>query len=207
MSKITVIGSSNMDLTVRTPHIPVKGETIFGGDVMMSFGGKGANQAVAVSRLGGDVNFITKLGADANGKLMADHFAEEGLGADGIIVDSSVQSGSAWICVDDNGDNMIIVMPGANGALTSLLPSFTNSEFSAIVSYTVFSGSMLLCCWSTYAIFTVSPIVISPVSGVSRPMIRRKRVVLPAPLGPITPTIPAGGSTKLRFSYRSLSIQ
>ena len=49
---------------------------------------------------------------------MADHFAEEGLGADGIIVDSSVQSGSAWICVDDNGDNMIIVMPGANGAMT-----------------------------------------------------------------------------------------
>lgn len=118
MSKITVIGSSNMDLTVRTSHIPVKGETIFGGDVMMSFGGKGANQAVAVARLGGDLNFITKLGADANGKLMAEHFAEEGLGTDGIIIDSSVQSGSAWICVDDNGDNMIIVMPGANGAMT-----------------------------------------------------------------------------------------
>ncbi len=118
MSKITVIGSSNMDLTVRTPHIPVKGETIFGGEVMMSFGGKGANQAVAVARLGGDVNFISKLGADANGRMMAEHFAQEGLCTDSIIMDPAVQSGSAWICVDDNGDNMIIVMPGANGAMT-----------------------------------------------------------------------------------------
>ena len=66
-----------MDLTVRTPHIPAKGETIFGGDVMMSFGGKGANQAVAVARLGGEATFISKVGTDANGKMMVEHFAEE----------------------------------------------------------------------------------------------------------------------------------
>lgn len=117
MSKITVIGSSNMDLTVRTPHIPVKGETVFGGDVVMSFGGKGANQAVAVARLGGDVRFISKLGTDENGRLMSAHFAEEGLCTECIIQDPSVQSGAAWICVDDNGDNSIIVMSGANGAM------------------------------------------------------------------------------------------
>ena len=118
MSKITVIGSSNMDLTVRTPRIPARGETVFGGDVMMSFGGKGANQAVAVARLGGDVRFITKVGQDANGRLMLDHFAEEGMCTAGVIQDPESQSGSAWICVDNNGDNSIIVMPGANGALT-----------------------------------------------------------------------------------------
>lgn len=118
MSKITVIGSSNMDLTVRTPHIPVKGETIFGGEVIMSFGGKGANQAVAVSRLGGDVNFISKVGDDSNGRMMKEHFAAEGLCTDSVISDPSSQSGSAWICVDDNGDNMIIVMPGANGSMS-----------------------------------------------------------------------------------------
>lgn len=118
MSKITVIGSSNMDLTVRTPHIPVKGETIFGGEVIMSFGGKGANQAVAVSRLGGDVNFISKVGDDSNGRMMKEHFAAEGLCTDSVISDPSSQSGSAWICVDDNGDNMIIVMPGSNGSMS-----------------------------------------------------------------------------------------
>lgn len=118
MGKITVIGSSNMDLTVRTPHIPAKGETIFGGDVLMSFGGKGANQAVAAKRLGGDVTFISKVGTDANGSMMIDHFAEEGLPVETVIQDPSVQSGSAWICVGDDGDNAIIVMPGANGAMT-----------------------------------------------------------------------------------------
>ncbi len=107
-----------MDLTVRTPHIPAKGETIFGSDVMMSYGGKGANQAVAVARLGGDATFISKVGTDANGKMMVDHFAEEGLCTDSIIQDPTVQSGSAWICVGDDGDNSIIVMPGANGAMT-----------------------------------------------------------------------------------------
>ena len=123
-----------MDLTVRTPHIPAKGETIFGGDVMMSFGGKGANQAVAVARLGGEATFISKVGTDANGKMMVEHFAEEGLCTDTVIQDPTVQSGSAWICVGDDGDNSIIVMPGANGAMTveDLKPfedAITSSEY------------------------------------------------------------------------------
>ena len=134
MGRITIIGSSNMDLTVRTPHIPAKGETIFGGDVMMSFGGKGANQAVAVARLGGEATFISKVGTDANGKMMVEHFAEEGLCTDTVIQDPTVQSGSAWICVGDDGDNSIIVMPGANGAMTieDLKPfedAITSSEY------------------------------------------------------------------------------
>ena len=134
MGRITIIGSSNMDLTVRTPHIPAKGETIFGGDVMMSFGGKGANQAVAVARLGGEATFISKVGTDANGKMMVEHFAEEGLCTDTVIQDPAVQSGSAWICVGDDGDNSIIVMPGANGAMTieDLKPfedAITSSEY------------------------------------------------------------------------------
>lgn len=118
MGKITVIGSSNMDMTVRTPHVPAKGETIFGGDVVMSFGGKGANQAVAAKRLGGEVTFISKVGTDPNGAMMVSHFADEGLSVETVIQDPSVQSGTAWICVGDDGDNAIIVMPGANGAMT-----------------------------------------------------------------------------------------
>lgn len=119
MSKIVIIGSSNVDLTVRTAHIPSKGETIFGTDLNMTFGGKGANQAVAVSRLGGEVSFITKVGTDAYGNMMAENLVNEGIAAGTIIRDHHSPSGVAWICVDDKGDNSIIVMPGANGKMTT----------------------------------------------------------------------------------------
>lgn len=118
MSKIVIIGSSNVDLTVRTAHIPSKGETIFGGNLKMAFGGKGANQAVAVSRLGGDVSFITKVGMDSYGNMMAENLVKEGMAAETVIRDPAAPSGVAWICVDDNGDNSIIVMPGANCTMT-----------------------------------------------------------------------------------------
>lgn len=119
MSKIVIIGSSNVDLTVRTAHIPSVGETIFGNDLKMAFGGKGANQAVAVSRLDGDVSFITKVGGDSYGDMMAENLVKEGMAAEAIIRDPVTPSGVAWICVDDNGDNSIIVMPGANGTMTT----------------------------------------------------------------------------------------
>ena len=118
MSKIVIIGSSNVDLTVRTSHIPSKGETIFGADPNTAFGGKGANQAVAVSRLGGDISFITKIGTDSYGNMMAENLVKEGMSADTVIRDSETSSGVAWICVDDNGDNSLIVMPGANCTMT-----------------------------------------------------------------------------------------
>lgn len=119
MSRILVVGSSNLDFTVRTEHLPAKGETIIGTDMRSSFGGKGANQAVAASRLGGDVFFITKLGNDSNGQIMSEHFREEKLNPDGFIIDPSVPSGTAWICVDEGGDNLIVVQPGANSKLTA----------------------------------------------------------------------------------------
>ena len=118
MSKIVIIGSSNVDLTVRASRIPSKGETIFGAAPQTAFGGKGANQAVAVSRLGGDISFITKIGTDSYGNMMADNLVKEGMSADTVIRDVETPSGVAWICVDDNGDNSIIVMPGANCSMT-----------------------------------------------------------------------------------------
>lgn len=119
MSRIVIIGSSNIDLTVKTSHIPAKGETIFGNDLEMAFGGKGANQAVAACRLGGDVNFVAKIGNDSYGDMMLANFAKEGLSNDSIIRSTDCPSGLAWICVDESGDNSIIVMPGANGAMTT----------------------------------------------------------------------------------------
>ncbi|MGM9762418.1 MAG: ribokinase [Candidatus Cryptobacteroides sp.] len=114
MSKIVVIGSSNVDSSVRLDSIPLKGQTIIGGDVSTSFGGKGANQAVAAKRLGGDVAFITKLGADSNGVDVKRHLLDEGLPGHFIISDNESRTGQAWIAVEESGDNAIIVLPGAN---------------------------------------------------------------------------------------------
>jgi ribokinase len=134
MSKIVIIGSTNVDLTVRTTHIPAKGETIFGNDLKTAFGGKGANQAVAAARLGGDVTFIAKTGVDSYGGMMLDNLVKEGFSEDTIIRDPEAPSGVAWICVDDNGDNSIIVMPGANctmtiADLTPFLPLIKEADY------------------------------------------------------------------------------
>src|SRR5690606_13652252 len=90
-------------------------------------------------------------------------------------------------------------------ALPILPPSSISSLPPDIASQTVELGSRSSCSWSTYAICTVSPTESVPLSGCSRPRIIRNRVVFPAPLGPIMPTIPAGGSENVRFSYNNLS--
>ena len=119
MSKpIAVVGSSNMDLVIKTERIPNPGETILGGEFVMIAGGKGANQAVAAARLGAQVNFIARVGSDAFGMKMLENFAQDGINADYVIKDQSKASGVATITVDNNGENSIVVAPGANAALT-----------------------------------------------------------------------------------------
>lgn len=116
-SKIIVIGSSNMDMVLKSKHIPKPGETVLGGTFFMNPGGKGANQAVAVSRLGGDVTFISKIGNDIFGKQSSNIFSEEGIDISGIFADENTPSGIALIIVDENGENSIAVAPGANSCL------------------------------------------------------------------------------------------
>lgn len=118
MAKIVVIGSSNIDMTANLEHLPQKGDTVITDEIMYSFGGKGANQAVAIKRLGGDVSFISKVGCDSYGKMMLDNFTKEGLDTGTILIDNELSSGFAWICVDKNGDNSIIVNPGANFSIS-----------------------------------------------------------------------------------------
>lgn len=119
MGRLVVIGSSNMDLTAKVRQIPFKGETVMSDGVVSSFGGKGANQAVAARRFGADTVFITKVGADGFGEEMKRHFINEGLPHQYIMVQDGVASGQAWICVQDNGENAIVVIPGANDCITS----------------------------------------------------------------------------------------
>jgi ribokinase len=114
---ILVVGSSNTDMVVKAGHLPVPGETILGGTFIMTAGGKGANQAVAAARLGGNVVFIVKTGDDIFGKQAVQLFKDEGIDTDYIITDPENPSGVALIMVDAKGENCISVASGANAAL------------------------------------------------------------------------------------------
>ena len=114
---IIVIGSSNMDLVAKAPRIPVTGETLTGTDFFMVPGGKGANQAVAAAKLGAEVVFITKLGKDVFASELLENFKSVNINTQHIEQLDGVPSGIAVIAIDDKGQNMIIVVPGANGKL------------------------------------------------------------------------------------------
>lgn len=119
MSKIVVIGSSNIDLVANVGHLPKEGETI--GDAIFSQnpGGKGANQAIAASRLGGSVTFVTSLGNDIYAEKLKENYKKEGFITDYIIYDEKNPTGIALIFVAKNGANCIAVAPGANYHLSS----------------------------------------------------------------------------------------
>ena len=119
MKKLVVIGSSNMDLVVSTEHFPLPGQTVMGKKFMTNFGGKGANQAVAASLLGGDVTFICKVGNDNYGREMIEKFQKDGIDTQYVTATDQAATGIAVITVDANGENTIVVASGANGLLTS----------------------------------------------------------------------------------------
>lgn len=95
-----VIGSSNTDLLIKTNRIPDPGETVLGGTFMMNAGGKGANQAVAVARIGGGVKFVAKIGDDMFGQRSLESYARDGIDISYIIKDGAAPSGMALITVD-----------------------------------------------------------------------------------------------------------
>jgi ribokinase len=113
-----VIGSSNLDFTVAVPHLPRPGETVSGGQLGISPGGKGANQAVAARRLGAEVRFVTLLGTDVVGDRLQAALVAAGLPGEGILRTDEVGTGVALIAVDPAGRNQIAVAPGANHLLT-----------------------------------------------------------------------------------------
>ena len=115
---VAVVGSSNMDLVVKSNRIPAIGETILGGDFIMAPGGKGANQAVAAAKLGAQVFFIAKLGDDIFGSQSLNNFKKEGVNTKYVLQTKEAPSGVALIMVDDDGNNLIVVAPGANHKLS-----------------------------------------------------------------------------------------
>jgi ribokinase len=115
--KIVVIGSTNTDMVIVADHFPAPGETILGGKFLMNPGGKGANQAVAAARLGGDVAFISKVGQDVFGQQAIQNLINEGIEVAGVAIDLNEPSGVAQITVDRYAENCIVVAPGANMTL------------------------------------------------------------------------------------------
>jgi ribokinase len=114
---IVVVGSLNMDLVMRMPRAPKGGETLTGHDFATLPGGKGANQAVACARMGGRVAMVGRVGADANGEALRAGLAADAIDASELQTVPEIASGVAMIWVEDNGQNRIVVAPGANGSM------------------------------------------------------------------------------------------
>lgn len=112
--KVVVVGSFNMDLVIKTKRRPQKGETLIGEEFGMFIGGKGANQAIAASRLGADVTMIGRLGTDLFGETFMSEFAKENIDTSFVVRDAAVGTGVASPVIDADGDNSIIIVPRAN---------------------------------------------------------------------------------------------
>ncbi|HEV1286655.1 MAG TPA: ribokinase [Bryobacteraceae bacterium] len=118
MPRIVVIGSANIDLTTFTDQFPRPGETIFGRDFSLGFGGKGANQAVAARNCGADVAMVARVGDDMFGEATIENFKKLGIDTSRVLMTPGVSTGVAPIFVDSAGQNRILVVKGANDRLT-----------------------------------------------------------------------------------------
>lgn len=117
MESIVVVGSINMDVVIRVPRIPVVGETVIAYDLKNYGGGKGANQAVSIARLGGKVFMIGRVGNDEYGRKLYEDLKNDGVNVEGVEFDCEISTGTAYINVNERGENNIVVYQGANKML------------------------------------------------------------------------------------------
>lgn len=117
LPSLCVVGSINVDVTASVARLPKPGETVLGGTLTRDAGGKGANQAVAAARLGGRVRMVGAVGDDTDGRAMLQNLSDAGVDASGVWL-GDAPTGTALITVDDEGENHIVVCPGANHDVT-----------------------------------------------------------------------------------------
>ncbi len=117
-NKIVVIGSSNVDLLMKMDHLPEKGETVTDAEFFQVYGGKGANQAVAAARAGGNVAFVNCVGEDAYTPQMVQNYKNDGIDTRFVFTEKGIASGHALIMIGGAGMNYLSVAPGANYKLT-----------------------------------------------------------------------------------------
>lgn len=118
MPRLLVVGSANLDFTVAVERLPREGETVSGGTLLVSHGGKGANQSWAAHRLGAEVRLVAQVGRDPMGDQIVEHLSAAGFLREGLLRDAAARTGVALIVVDREGRNQIAVAPGANRVLT-----------------------------------------------------------------------------------------
>ena len=126
---ISVIGSYLVGMTMRVPRFPASGETIAGHSAVKLHGGKGSNQAVGCARLGGRVRFLTALGDDAFGREALELYKAEGVEHGRILISGDEYTGIGFVIVDDTGENIITIDPGANRLIT---PAFVDEKWEYI---------------------------------------------------------------------------
>ncbi|WP_368250639.1 ribokinase [Enterococcus sp. 2201sp1_2201st1_B8_2201SCRN_220225] len=114
MNKVTVLGSVNLDTTIRMERLPLPGETVHSSEMFSSGGGKGANQAIAAQRSNADTSFIGAVGNDEQGKLLLDLLVQDGIDVTGVQIIQSDRTGSAVVMVDEQAENSIVIYSGAN---------------------------------------------------------------------------------------------
>ncbi|MEM9467708.1 MAG: ribokinase [Actinomycetota bacterium] len=119
MTEVAVVGSANLDLVVEVDTIPLVGETVLGGDLRRIPGGKGANQAVAAARLGRGVAMIGRVGDDEGGAILRAALDADGVDTNHLLTTGAAPNGVALIAVGSDGDNAIVVSPGANGRVSA----------------------------------------------------------------------------------------
>ena len=136
-STITVLGSLNVDYYSRVAAFPEPGETVAAEDLVVRFGGKGANQAVAAARMGAAVRLLGRVGMDGMGRSYVEHLAGAGVEASGVLPVSGAVTGSAFITLDGKAENTIVATGGANG-------SWTVEDVNACEGVIAESGMLLL---------------------------------------------------------------
>jgi ribokinase len=118
LNKICVLGSINIDIILNVKKMPQVGETIFGENLKNASGGKGANQAIAASRCGAEVRMIGKIGNDNSGNSLIEALVKDSIDVKYVGIDANSPTGTALITVNEEGNNSIIVVPGANMAIS-----------------------------------------------------------------------------------------
>lgn len=161
MVRITVVGSINLDLVARADRLPVPGETLTDGVFSVHPGGKGANQALAAHRLGADVSMIGCVGRDANADQALGILREEGVNLDGVSTEPSVPTGVAVIIVGRDGENQIVVAPGANRRLSPA--AVASGDEHAVVCQLEISTEVVERAAGTDAFFVLNAAPVRPV--------------------------------------------
>ena len=144
--RILIIGSSNMDLALNVYRVPSKGETVMDdGGVAYTPGGKGANAAVAFSRLGAKTVFATRLGVDTHGRQLYNYYKDEGIDTSYIKVDRDFPTGFSVVMKEGDGQNRIIVYPGANTHISTenMVEAFSSAPDAVFLNFEIGFDSML----------------------------------------------------------------